>query len=60
MFTPLMLVCTMELCLAVSGPAAPDNETCQEALPFIVQLFQQRFPDRLVVDAKCVSWGEAT
>lgn len=59
MFTPLILACTMNSCIAIGGPAFETEDDCKRSVieqgaPFVAQ----RYPGYQFVDYKCIVWGE--
>lgn len=58
MFTPIILACTINGCIAVGGPSFKTEEQCQmsimqRGIPYVLQ----NYSNHEVVDFKCVDWG---
>ena len=58
MFTPVILVCIMNTCFAVSGNAYPTEETCKVDMQSSgVQFVEQQFPTARILQMQCIEWG---
>lgn len=58
MFTPVILVCIMNTCFAVSGNAYPTEETCKVDMQSSgVAFVQQQFPNARILRMQCINWG---
>lgn len=61
MFTPIILACAMNGCIAIGGPASKTEDQCQKSVIEQGAMFvAQRYPNYQMVSYKCVAWGEPT
>lgn len=61
MFTPIILVCAMNICTTIGGPSVATEGDCHRSvvemgIPYVTQAY----PNYQIVDYKCVSWGAPT
>jgi len=58
MFTPVILVCVANTCLAISGTAHPTKELCVVDMQSRgVAYVEQAVPQGTIVAMQCIDWG---
>lgn len=59
MFTPIILVCVANTCMAISGMAHPTEELCKVDMQSRgVAYVEQAIPQGRIVAMQCVNWGQ--